>query len=105
MQRGKDIAAKFPGLFLVHHNLPGSIVPSHRHPEHHLIIPLQDEISVELKNRILSCPPGRMVYVAPETDHTFRSAREKGERLICMIDTSAWKHAGVDSFFSKVIPA
>lgn len=84
MQRGKDIAAKFPGLFVVHHNIPGSVVPSHAHPEHHLIIPLQGEISVDLGNRVMSCGPGRMVYVSPNTEHSFRSAREKGERLICM---------------------
>ena len=105
MQRGKDIAAKFPGLFLVHHNLPGSIVSSHAHPEHHLILPLQGEIMVELQMKTLSCGPGRMIYVPPNTDHAFRSAREKGERLICMVDAAAWKRADAGEFLPSILPA
>lgn len=58
MQTGKDIAVKFPGLFLVHHNIPGSQAPHHEHPEHHLIIPLQGEISVEVEGKMLTCGPG-----------------------------------------------
>lgn len=105
MQRGKDIAAKIHGLFLVHHNLPGSIVPSHAHPEHHLIMPLQGEISVELKDKTLSCGPGRMVYIPPNTDHAFRSARDKGERLICMVDGTTWRKAEGHVFLPSILPA
>lgn len=105
MQRGKDIAATFPGLFLVHHNLPGSVATSHAHAEHHLIIPLQGEISVELRNKTLSCGPGRMVYVPPATDHAFRSARDKGERLICMLDAAAWERAEAGRFPPAILPA
>lgn len=105
MQRNKDIAAKFPGLFLVHHNLPGSIVPTHAHPEHHLLIPLQGEINVELKDKTLSCGPGRMIYVSPLTEHALRSAREKGERLICMIEPNAWKRAEAGVFKPALAPA
>jgi len=93
MQRGKDIAVKFPGLFLVHHNIPANNVSSHAHAEHHLIIPLQGEISVVLSEKTLTCGPGRMIYIAPKTEHVFQSAREKGERLICLIDNSCWKRA------------
>ena len=106
MQRGKDIAVRFPGLFLVHHNLPGSEVSQHAHPEHHLIIPLQGEVSIILPDRTLVCGPGRMIYVAPDAPHTFRSAREKGERLINMIDASRWRKAAGDGRFdSCVLPA
>ncbi len=105
MQRGKDITARFPGLFIVHHNLPGSMVPSHSHPEHHLIIPLQGETSLELKEQTLLCSPGRMVYIPPHTEHIFRSAREKGERLICMIEGFAWADANVGQFQSSQLPA
>ena len=80
MQIGKDIAVKFPGLFLVHHNIPGSTAPHHEHPEHHLIIPLQGEISVEVLGKSLKCGPGRMVYIPPNTGHIFRSAPTKGNR-------------------------
>lgn len=104
MQRGKDIAAKFPSLFLVHHNMPGSVVPAHAHPEHHLIIPLQGEISVEMADKTLACGPGRMAYVTPHTEHAFRSAKEKGERLICMIDPAAWKSADGGTFPPMLAP-
>jgi len=105
MQRGKDIASKFPGLFLVHHNLPGSVVRSHAHAEHHLLIPLQGEITVDLPDKTLSCGPGRMVYVSPDTEHAFRSAREKGERLICMIDPATWRRAMGGVFPPTLAPA
>lgn len=105
MKQGKDISARFPGLFLVHHNMPASVLSSHDHPEHHLIIPLQGEVSVGLADRSLTCGPGRMVYVPPHTDHSFRSAREKGERLICMIDGGYWKKADAGNFLSALLPA
>lgn len=105
MRHGKDIAATFPGLFLVHHNLPGSIVPTHSHPEHHLIIPLQGEISVELGGRRLTCGPGRMAYISPNQQHEFRSAREKGERLICMIDAKSWRRAGAQNYEPCIVAA
>ena len=90
MQRGKDIAARFPGLFLVHHNVPSGDVSEHAHPEHHLIIPLQGEVRLVLASQELVCGPGRMVYVPPATGHIFRSGKDKGERLICMIEPKAW---------------
>jgi AraC-like DNA-binding protein len=99
MKRGGDIAVRFPGLFLVHHNRPGGDVAAHAHPEHHLIIPLQGEIRVELAGEALVCGPGRMAYVAPDTPHVFKSARDKGERLICMVD------AEFGAFASRVLPA
>jgi len=105
MQIGKDIAVKFPGLFLVHHNIPGYAAPHHEHPEHHLIIPLQGEISVELEGKVLTCGPGRMVYVPPNTAHIFRSAPSKGERLICMIDQTLWKTFETDTYQDKFLPA
>ncbi|MCX6119097.1 MAG: AraC family transcriptional regulator [Proteobacteria bacterium] len=105
MQKGQDIAVRFNGLFLVHHNLPGSDVKAHSHPEHHLIIPLQGEVTIELEGRRLTCGPGRMIYVSPNTSHIFKSAREKGERLICMIDPIAWKKAEGERFDSVVLPA
>lgn len=105
MRRGSDIAKTFPGLFLVHHNKPGGHAAAHSHPEHHLIIPLQGEVSVELADRKLGCGPGRMLYIEPNTAHAFRSANDKGERLICMIDPVVWKKAGAELVGSAVLPA
>jgi AraC-like DNA-binding protein/mannose-6-phosphate isomerase-like protein (cupin superfamily) len=105
MQIGKDIAVKFPGLFLVHHNIPGSAAPHHEHPEHHLIIPLQGEISIDVDAKVLTCSPGRMAYVPPNTGHIFRSAPTKGERLICMIDQTCWKSAETHSYQATLLPA
>jgi len=105
MQRGKDMATKLPGLFLVHHNLPSSVVAAHAHAEHHLIIPLQGEVSVDLADRSFSCGPGRMIYVSPNTEHSFRSAKDKGERLICMIDAAPWQKADAGTFPSAMLPA
>lgn len=105
MQIGKDIAVRFQGLFLVHHNIPGSMAPDHEHPEHHLIIPLQGEIGVEAEGKVLACGPGRMVYIPPHTGHVFRSAPTKGERLICMIDQACWKNAETPLHQATLLPA
>lgn len=104
MRKGDDIAVQFPGLFVVHHNKPGSDVDHHRHPEHHLIIPLQGEATVHLEAESLNCGPGRMIYVAPDTLHAFSSGRDKGERLICMMDKKLWQKAEGPTVGSQVLP-
>ncbi len=105
MQRGKDIIANFNGLSIVHHNKPASLIPSHAHDEHHLMIPLQGEFSVELSDRTLTCSPGRMIYIPPQTAHAFRSSKEKGERLICMIDHTEWTRQGADLYDAAILPS
>lgn len=89
MKRGQDIAVRFPGLYLVHHNLPGNKVAFHSHPEHLLFIPLQGEIEVVFEDCRMRCGPGRMIYLPPKKVHSFDSSSQQGERLIAMLDRKA----------------
>ncbi len=91
MRRGQDIAVRFPGLYLVHHNLPGQKVEWHAWPQHVLFIPLQGEITIMLRPGSLVGGPGKMIYVPPMTSLTFSSNEVMGERLVCMIDRSRWR--------------
>jgi hypothetical protein len=91
MKRGQDIAVELPGLYLVHHNLPGKRAEPHAHGEHLLSMPLQGEIGVRISHpggsadgRELSCGPGRMIYLPPKTQHSFTSSMMAGERLIAI---------------------
>jgi AraC-like DNA-binding protein len=93
MKRGQDIAVQFPGLYLVHHNLPGKELERHEHPEHLLFLPLQGEITVSMESRTLGAAPGRMIYLPPGTSHAFASSSTQGERLIALFDSAAWKRA------------
>jgi AraC-like DNA-binding protein len=93
LRKGQDIAVQFPGLYLVHHNLPGKEVARHAHVEHLLFLPLQGEIAIDLDGMRLACGPGRMIYLPPSTQHAFTSAETQGERLICLIDKATWKRA------------
>lgn len=93
MKKGRDIAVTFPGLFLVHHNLPEKKVDFHAHEEHMLFIPLQGEIKIITRERVLTIGPGKMVYLPPETEHAFDSSSLLGERLIAMVSNKAWKGA------------
>lgn len=85
MNKGTDIAVEFPGLYLVHHNLPGKKVAKHAHSEHLLFIPLQGEIEVLLESRSLKCSPGKMLFLPGGTEHRFDSSSQSGERLIALI--------------------
>lgn len=94
MKKGSDIAVTFPGLYLVHHNLPGKEVERHGHEQHLLFLPLQGEIEVATDAATIKAGPGRMVYLPPGTQHAFRSSTAQGERLIALLDPKAWKRAG-----------
>jgi AraC-like ligand binding domain len=105
VKKGLDIAVGVPGIFIVHHNIPGQVVQEHSHAEHHLIIPLQGEVSTVLTKQMLSCGPGRMIYIAPDVPHVFKSSKEKGERLICMLDQNVWKKVCSETFHSQLLPS
>lgn len=105
LKAGKDIAVQFPGLYLVHQNLPGKTVTRHHHPEHLFFLPLQGEISVRLDARSLGCGPGKVIYLPPLTEHSFTSSSLLGERLICLISDDAWKNAGAAMLRPSVAPA
>ncbi len=106
MKIGKDIAARYPGVFLVHHNLPGKEVKKKNEDVHHLIIPIAGEISIECDGREFHLGPGKMIYIPCKSPHVFRSSqRGSGERLIAIIDQKQWAKV-TDSIFSvSVLPA
>ncbi len=105
MKRGKDISAKFPGLFLVHQNIPGKQVKFHSHDkEHILFIPLQGEIKIQLREKELVSGPGKMIYLPPGTCHAFDSSSLLGERLIVLISDSLWKKLGGAKHADRVLP-
>lgn len=92
MKRGQDIAVKFPGLFLVHHNKPALKVAKHAHDERHLIIPLRGEVRVLCGDDVYAVAPGRTLHLPPGAEHEFVATNDKeGERLIALIDNKVWK--------------
>lgn len=97
MRRGQDIAVEFPGLYVVHHNLPGKQASEHAHAEHLLFLPLQGEIHVICEGKRLSCGPGRMIYLPPNTTHSFDSSSLLGERLIALFAPRGWTAASQPS--------
>jgi len=105
MRRGQDIAVRFPGLYLVHHNLPGKRVDWHEWPQHLLFIPLQGEIRVRVRSGLLIGGPGRMIYVPPMTPLVFQSSESLGERLVCLIDRQRWRGTTSLRFAPTIAPA
>ena len=105
MKRGADLTAKFPGLFLVHHNKPGQRVASHRHNEQHLIVPLRGEVRIRTQDGDHGVAPGRMIYIPSELEHEFIATNDKeGERLIALIDRKLWERLGGPESSLKVLP-
>lgn len=86
MRKGRDISAKFDGLYLVHQNLPGKAASAVQYDQHILFIPLQGEIGIQIGRDQVSLGSGQMLYLAPKTLHSFSSSRQSGERLIAMGD-------------------
>ena len=104
MQKGKDIAAEFPGLFLIHHNLPGSKLEQHTHHEHEIFIPLNGELHFDFDGQTIIAGPGRMVYIPPGKPHAFNSATTQGERLIALVSDKIWKRCEGRSYSERVLP-
>lgn len=91
MKQGVSISVRTNGCFIIHENLPGESVGNHCHPEHHIFIPLYDEIELGFDNEKWMIKPGMMAYLPPQIPHSFvSSAKLQGERLICFIDTQSW---------------
>jgi AraC-like DNA-binding protein len=106
MRLGQDIAVRFPGLYLVHHNIPGMKKDWHDWAHQHvLLIPLQGEITILLRSGSLVSGRGKMLYVPPKTSLNFQASETLGERLVCMIDHTHWR--AVSSFESgpAMLPA
>lgn len=104
MQKGKDIATSFPGIFLVHHNLPGSRLPEHAHDEHEIFVPLLGELRFQFEQQTLVCGPGKMVYIPPGHQHSFQSSDIHGERIIALIDDKKWQNCGGHTHAPCVFP-
>src|SRR5258706_14309589 len=80
MRVGQDIAVRFPGLYLVHHNIPGQKEDWHDWAQHVLFIPLQGQIEILLRSGSLLGGPGKMLYVPPNTSLHFQASEASGER-------------------------
>jgi AraC-like DNA-binding protein len=91
MRVGQDIAVRFPGFYLVHHNIPGQKVDWHDWAQHVLFIPLQGQIQILLRSGSLAGGPGKMLYVPPNTSLNFQASEASGERLVCLIDHTRWR--------------
>jgi AraC-like DNA-binding protein len=92
MRLGQDIAVRFPGLYLVHHNIPGMKVDWHDWADQHLLfIPLQGEVTILLRSGSLVGGPGKMLYLPPKTSLHFQASESLGERLVCLIDHTRWR--------------
>lgn len=91
MRLGKDVSAKFKDLYIVHQNIPGKQAKLHEYDEHLLFLPLQGEITLAIANTSYTLGPGQMLYLAPQSPHTFSSSAQSGERLIAMVSARAMK--------------
>jgi AraC-like DNA-binding protein/mannose-6-phosphate isomerase-like protein (cupin superfamily) len=96
MKQGQDITAQFPGIFIIHQKISGNSVAEHKHKkEHEIFLPLQGEIRIQVHSktgdRLLKAGPGRMIYLPPQTEHSFSaSSSSQGERLIFIVQDSKW---------------
>jgi AraC-like DNA-binding protein len=104
MKKGKDVSAKFSGLYLVHQNLPGYFRNKVILEQHLLFIPLCGEIALTVAGETLKLGHGRMLYLPPNTPHSFSSSKFQGERLIVLIEQKLWKKKGTTKFKPSVLP-
>lgn len=99
MRQGQDIAAKFPGVLIIHQKIRGNTVDRHQHDEHELFLPLQGEIKIQSQEDLLKAGPGKMIYLPPGLEHSFQAASSaQGERLIFIVDAKTWKLSGGGDF-------
>lgn len=105
MRRGQDISVSLPGLTVIHHNKPAVRVRHYERPEHVLFVPLQGEIRVETEGGDFTCGAGRMLYLPPALRHSLAASERLGERLIAMIEVSAWRAAGGGEHAAATLPA
>jgi AraC-like DNA-binding protein/mannose-6-phosphate isomerase-like protein (cupin superfamily) len=106
MKQGKDIASEFPGVVIIHQKIRELVLDTHLHAQHELFLPLQGEIRVRVGAGALRAGPGKMIYLPPGTDHAFEaSGQGQGERLILLVEPSAWKARECAQVKAKVTDA
>lgn len=95
MKTGTDIAHHFPGLFLVHHNLPGKKKFFENKGIHHLIIALKGRFTAVIGGEDFELQAGQMIYIPADCPHHFSSpANEAGERLVAIFTDKIWQKMG-----------
>jgi AraC-like DNA-binding protein/mannose-6-phosphate isomerase-like protein (cupin superfamily) len=106
MKKGQDIFIELQGLKIIHHKVPGKELGSHSHAEHEFFFPIHGEITIGYEGREYTAGPGKMLYVPPHIEHSFRSsAVGVGERLIWLVTDSAWKkHSEKTNYPITVFP-
>lgn len=104
MKKGKDVSAKFGGIYLVHHNFPGMEKEALTFKQHLVFVPLQGEIEITLRQKKLSLGPGKMLYLPPESEHSFASSKHQGERLIALVDNKFWQKKLGRKTSSAILP-
>lgn len=69
-----------------------------------MFIPLRGEIALVVGGETLKLGHGRMLYLPPQTLHSFSSSKFQGERFIVLIDQKLWKSTGATEFNPSVLP-
>lgn len=105
MKQGLELEAKFPGVLIIHQKVKGRVKGLHLHDEHEVFLPLQGEITLKSADEVVSAGPGKMIYVPPGCKHSFHSSSSnQGERLILIMESSAWEKWGGGPHQIKVTP-
>ncbi len=100
MASNRDSVVTHPGVSVIYQKIRGSEVGLHSHEDHEFFFPIQGEIQVlDHEKKIMKAGPGKMVYLPPNTQHSFLSdAVSQGERIILLVSQILWKkHSGVIS--------
>ncbi len=100
-----DLSKQFPGVFIIHQKIRDHKVDNHIHQDHELFFPLQGEIQVKTQDRTFRAGQGKMLYLPPNCEHTFKSdTRSQGERLIVLISSEIWKKYGGSEYSPSITP-
>ncbi len=99
MGQDQDTLINVKGLVVIHQKVRGNEVGDHAHEGHEFIFPLQGEIHVTVRGKLLKAGAGKLVYLPPNQAHSFKAdSLSQGERAILIFDNKTWRKNGGGAF-------
>lgn len=82
MRKGQGIVRKYEKITIYHQNYPNVEFEEHSHPEAQLFLCIRGDVVITVDGMPITLRKGMMLFIYPNTPHSFKADDLEGERII-----------------------